>query len=1264
MAGIRVLFKLIHAPAIPRAPYSAQYCGLTTSETSETAGGDTYAPGYLVAVEAGNSMDISGGQGSLAEAIEGSISVADMTDSGVSLSKAIHDGDLSFQGAIVWVDYAHSDGVTRSECFQATVIGDPEYSAGIVTFRLKSATYTVGKTFLNRFSFPEIPTKPAAQDLPSDPAYPLDSDNWVTTPAYSGNCFGGIPVSLKAGKGPDVQLLSRWRDSALKTGDISTTSYTVNPASYGEVAFEIAQNGTAIEAAEYDSYDRLHLASGLLFKCRTFVPTGGHSSDITAATEFSNVIHEYINNGYRIVLSDGTWFVDLLSYSHSARPVKCPGIPIIGGPDNPTGPLAVYGFTVIATTDEMNEVEYPMAGVLFNLCDANGNELFAELPNAESVKIYAVPASINVATGDKILLGVARNQKTAKTSFPQEVQSGSTFAIPSCADSDGFVVPESIPAKVAAYPNDLPWSGNRSASYPNRRGFVMWEGDTISSGASSGDLADINTDPSITQDTDATVATSQRTISSFAHNFGWMDLRVQSDEWGDLNMIGTTMRIDGHDLTKLISGDWYFVGLYFRIPYSKRKQWITTPRISAGSAPPIYEPLYNIANRVFNANHAPTAPDWNSSFRNEPDAIQRIEVGGVNCRNTMTPIFEFALREVFAWRFNRLSFSQIYGTVWPFWTQEYYTGAWSNAWGDFTTGSYILAVSNSTEYAVCHLTDAGEEWAKFTLPGDLDGKMIIGGGYDLATLTFFVIWRQQLDATGTSWRIGFESLDSSGAWQSTTSHDLTSTTPSRAWIGNGEVHFALGSSVLRWGVAGAAVIDTEAIGSPVNRGHFNGAVWVFATDAGLSYAPADFSSIGSVALTERMIAVTYGGLAWCVAGADGAVYVAPVATAATLPTTGWAKRFGTANIPDRYPTKEPVFINVSWDGVKFVAVGGYYSAYSAGGSIMASGGAGPWAYLDQDAGAWLAGITWCRSKWLVVGDATASFSDYTLQFSPGRTPSPLAFLQKFKVDFFGGENLDSYNPLRWSGADGLTWAADSTPFAIAFDPPDAASEPPTPETAIEQVCREWWIFAGEFAGDIDASNDPIEVAFPRIVPGALEDIATVLQFSFNRFGGEYLQTAYVQNVDQAYIAGNDANYFGGWDDSGNANGLAIWQACRAAYLATGSTRRLARSFDSIHTPGTMGALFTHEDADLGRRIDWICRQPRYLELRIDGNESKAGFSVQSYNAFCGCRYKPNQAILSAQGRSLPAWGIVTSATHDYIKGEHRLQIAFAPEVPA
>lgn len=1253
MAGIRILFKLLHSPAVPRAPYSGQYCGLTTSDEPETAGGDTYTPGYIVGARASNSMDISGGQGSLAEAIEAEISVADDTADGTSLSKAIHDGDLSFAGATVWVSYAHAGSTEISRLVQARIVGDPEYSPGVVTFRLKSATYTTGKTFLNRLSFPEIPTKPADQSLLSDPAYPLDPDNHITTPTYSGQCYGGVPVSLKAGAGPQVQELSRWRDTSLKGGDISTTSYDTNPAGFGDVAFEIGPAGSTIEGAEYNSDDRLLFSAGIFFKCRTKIIQVSEfygESDITEAEQFAQVIQEYIDNGYRIVLSDGDWFMDLLAYSHSSKYAHC-GIDPQLVPNNQLSSdwsLGVDGFTLFRTTSEMNDTEYPMAGVAFTLCNANGDELFRDLPNAESVRIYAVPASINVATGDKILLGVARNGKTAKASLPQKMVGGSTFAIPSCADASGFVVPESIPAKAMVYANDLPWSGNRSGDYSKRRGFVMWEGDALTAGASSGDLADVNTDPAAEQTADVVTATSTRTVTATANQYGWMDLRVQSQEWGDLNMIDATIRVKGSGLFKIISGDSYFIDMYVRGPYWKRKWWLGDNRV--------------LVDWLHKADRTPSAPNWNIAFRDEESARHRIEVGGVRCINTMTPTFEFSIRELFAWRFNRLSFSEIYGTVWPFWTQQHYTAAWSNAWGDFTTGSYILAVSDSEEYAVCHLTDAGEEWAKFTLPGSGILRSIIGGGYDLATLTFFVIWRDQLDGTGTRWRVGFEQLDSAGVWVSTTTHEMTNATPTRAWIGNGEVHFALGSSVLRWSVAGAAVIATQAFSSPINHGQFNGSIWVFAADSGVFAASADFATIAPSALAERMSAVAYGNLVWAAVGADGAVYEAAVATAAAAPTT-WVKRFSSASIPDRYPTKEPGFSGVSWDGNRFVAVGAYYSAYSAGGSIMAAGVGASWAYVDQDAGAWLSGVTWCRSKWLVVGDAVASFSDHTLEFSPGRTPSPPTFLQKFKVDFFGGEQLDSYNPLRWSGADGLTWAPDATPFAIAFDPPSATTEPPTPETAIEQVCREWWIFAGEHSGDIDASNDPIEVAFPRIVPGAMEDVATVLAFSYAPFGGQYLKTAYTQNVDRAYVAGNDADYFGGWDESGNTNGLAIWNACRAAYLATGSLRRLARSFDSIHTENSMGILFLKEDADLGRRIDWICRQPRYLELKIDGNESKSGYGIASHRAFCGCRYKPNQAIITARGLSLPERGIVTSAEHDYITGVHRLQIAFAPEVP-
>lgn len=166
---------------------------------------------------------------------------------------------------------------------------------------------------------------------------------------------------------------------------------------------------------------------------------------------------------------------------------------------------------------------------------------------------------------------------------------------------------------------------------------------------------------------------------------------------------------------------------------------------------------------------------------------------------------------------------------------------------------------------------------------------------------------------------------------------------------------------------------------------------------------------------------------------------------------------------------------------------------------------------------------------------------------------------------------------------------------------------------------------------IDASNDPTKLRFPALCRAPWKTLRPCSRSGYAPFGGQYLKTAYTQNVwTGAYVAGNDADYFGGGRE-GNTNGLAIWNACRAAYLATGSLRRLARSFDSIHTENSMGTLFLKEDADLGRRIDWICRQPRYLELKIDGNESKSGYGIASHR-FCGCRYKPNQAIITARAR--------------------------------
>jgi hypothetical protein len=272
-------------------------------------------------------------------------------------------------------------------------------------------------------------------------------------------------------------------------------------------------------------------------------------------------------------------------------------------------------------------------------------------------------------------------------------------------------------------------------------------------------------------------------------------------------------------------------------------------------------------------------------------------------------------------------------------------------------------------------------------------------------------------------------------------------------------------------------------------------------------------------------------------------------------------------------------------------------------------------------------------------------------WTPWGTPSPSAAIQNLRARRFGGIGAHDYNPLRWSG---LHWAGN---FAIAFDPGSGD----TPSTAVAKICDEWWGFAGEFNGDVDASNDPIPEELPCVRPGDVEDVYSQLTFSYHKFGNSYMKTAYTRNVGFAYVAGNDAFYFGGWDPEGvNTNGLAIWNECRAAFLRYGTKRELARSFDSVHDELTMGALWVYVHPDLGMRIRHITRQPRYLYLTVQGIFGSAQ-PIASLRASSGCRYKANQTMIAAQGWSLPEWGFVTNAEANQITGETKLEIIYAPE---
>ena len=145
----------------------------------------------------------------------------------------------------------------------------------------------------------------------------------------------------------------------------------------------------------------------------------------------------------------------------------------------------------------------------------------------------------------------------------------------------------------------------------------------------------------------------------------------------------------------------------------------------------------------------------------------------------------------------------------------------------------------------------------------------------------------------------------------------------------------------------------------------------------------------------------------------------------------------------------------------------------------------------------------------------------------------------------------------------------------------------------------------------------------------------------------------MQNVDLPYVAGNDPLYFDGW----GSHGLAIWQACRAAYLKTGILRSASLTYDSVHDAETLGVMWTATDPDIGQRLRWLIDRPRYFSIQVDGNESQAA------QAFSGARYRPNTLMLAGRGLSLggTGYGVVVDCSHKYIAAEHSLTVAFPPQ---
>ena len=234
-------------------------------------------------------------------------------------------------------------------------------------------------------------------------------------------------------------------------------------------------------------------------------------------------------------------------------------------------------------------------------------------------------------------------------------------------------------------------------------------------------------------------------------------------------------------------------------------------------------------------------------------------------------------------------------------------------------------------------------------------------------------------------------------------------------------------------------------------------------------------------------------------------------------------------------------------------------------------------------------------------------------------------------------------------------------FGEAF----SANSPKLVTQAITEVANDWWLLCGENSQPgYNATADVIEYDVPKVWFGAPEQITTLITVQYAPWAGGYLGSAYIQNTDKPFNPTYPTSYYySGWDNPlyGTNFGLTIWNACRAAYLKTQSAVSVSYNFDSIFDANSLGDYFTRHGsglgypAALGFRYNYMCKQPRFIELVVDGNKSVTA------QAFSCALYAPNKQQLAVRGINFPSCGIVTRATHNYTQGKHAVQVMFAPE---
>ena len=1203
--GALLQFKLKVAPVGSVAPYNARVFGFTTGDQDVVGlslgnqAAITFRKGFILGdITTENSANISQGMGSYSSYIKGRVELPDVTDDeDVTLSALLFDGTVDLIGAEVWIANRSSTG-SVTNLVQLGVDDFEVTEEGSVEVSFRSLSFLQNRPLFGVRTATEILTDPDDSGNPTNPLY----QSTQKTPQFTGTALGGVPVSLKVAKPLTVCKLCFFKETSFVTGDIATTGTGANIA--GTTGNDFVH--------WYDTTGRDGFQSSMYFWMRADTVDPAHIE----SQRFVALLKQYAEAGYRVVISDGNWFLDLTEF---------------GTPDEVFGPRSAGTHRVFY----FNRSEYGTTtpylhdgvGVLLNENiwpgSPAGQSLFpAEGLDPTRVSFYAVPSSISVASMQCVVDGFARNAKTVTIGGAPVYLDGITSFAPALASSEAYVGITPVPGLALTFDSNI--TGHRLGGIKDDD-----ESDYSSDLTGSGDIADINMDPTTTWagfGTPAITFRNERTM----YGASFVGARVLSRP----------------SLTEF-DADFFIVESTFRatLESSSGDSWLTAAGPLQNPAPGIKHTFPSGFKSLFVidsiAKRDPKNPRWANSF-NSIAAMSANNTPNVRSEWSGTArldAVQLDVYECFVYGYSKFSFSDIYATILPFWTRGKCCALAVN-------GNQLICDSGLGTIA----PDGSISWRAFAVPPpSYSGAEVhlTGACYKPGDGWYFVGIEGSSAANGYIVWHSYDGL----TWEGFSTIGPGALTPTR-------IRYVGGKRVIA-SVTGISDGTTYLpLGAKTDCCYNGTETFVFVGASGTAHWTEAFTSADSVGPGGS---ATLNACAWFdghyyLGSADGTIWRA---TQAQMKAGTWTAIYldPAAAITDFAVGASSIIATTSYgifasdNGTTWRQVQGDFIYTDSPGSYGWAFGAARADLSGSDV--WIVGST---AQILTSTDSDQGGTTPPT-WTPWRAHTPGLAMQYLRSKFFGGTG-PKWNPIQWSYGGGLPATSNSRKFGLAIPAPSSVTGEDrsgvSAEKAARQICEEQWLFAGEMpVAVLDGSTDSIDVDLPSIGIGQRQDLANLLNIQFQPFGGEYLGLAYIQNIDVAYVTGNDKFYFDGWGSSG----LAIWQACRDSYLKTGILRTWSKAWDTVHDAEVIGELWLADDDDLGRRLDWIIDRPRYFRVTAYGNETAAA------KAYTGARYKPNPTMLEARrytiGRN--GYGLVVDCSHNFATGVHSLLLALPPK---